>query len=193
MTEDKDIQDKSTEQSEAEAAHTANEAAEQPEGAPADGSIYTELEKIQDEAKSAQERYLRTVADMENLRKRFAREKEDIRRRAAADLIEDLLPALDNLEMGLNAAGNHPEAANVAKGFEFVAAQLSQILEQHGLAKIDPEAGAEFSHDFHEAVAHEASDAIADHHVIKVMRVGYTLNGRLLRPASVVVSSGSAE
>jgi len=153
-------------------------------------NLFEELEKVQAELKDARERTLRTLADMENLRKRFARDKEDIRRRAASDLIEDLLPALDNLEIGLSSAANHPEAANIAKGFEFVAAQLVQILNQHGLEKIDPPAGTEFNHDIHEAVSTEANGEIADHHVIKAMRVGYTLNERLLRPASVVVSSG---
>lgn len=185
MTEEEQQEQEENENvSAAEAEDTQTESTETPEG------LFAELEKAHADAKAAKDGYLRTVADMENLRKRFAREKEEIRRRAASDLIEDLLPALDNLEIGLASAANHPEASEVAKGFEFVAAQISQILQQHGLERVSPEPGAPFDHSLHEAVSHEASDEIEDHQVIKVMRVGYSLNERLLRPASVVVSSG---
>lgn len=190
MTDEKDIRPEDNESPDATDTVEEQSVEETTDAGDPEVKVFEELEKTQAELKDARERTLRTLADMENLRKRFAREKEDIRRRAASDLIEELLPALDNLEIGLSSAANHPEAANVAKGFEFVAAQLAQILEQQGLSKIDPAAGTEFNHDIHEAVSTETSDEVPDHHVIKVMRVGYTLNERLLRPASVVVSSG---
>ncbi len=139
------------------------------------------------------ERYLRTLADMENLRRRLARDREEIRRTAAANVIEDLLPALDNLRIGLDSAANHPEAANVTKGFEFVVQQIEQTLSSHGLTRLSPEPGSDFDPNLHEAVAQQPHDTIADHQVISVTRVGYTLNERLLRAASVVVSSGPAE
>ncbi len=188
--------DSKTAPEEPESVETPEGAEPQPateEGASPEGGLMAELEKAQAESKEAKDKLLRTVADMENLRRRFAREKEDIRRLAASALIEDLLPALDNLDLGLSSAANHPEAANVAKGFEFVAAQFMQILQQHGLERIEPASGAPFDHNLHDAVSQEASEEVADHHVIKVMRPGYQLNERLLRPASVVVSSGPAE
>ena len=155
--------------------------------------LLEQVSNLQQEAKDAQERYLRTVADMENLRKRVARDKEDIRRRASASLIEDLLPALDNLELGLIEARKHEEAKNIVQGFDVVVSQLNQILKGHGLERIDPNEGDSFDHHIHEAMAQQASYDIPDHHVAKVVRVGYTLNERLLRPASVVVSSGPEE
>lgn len=157
-----------------------------------EAGLMAELEKAQAEAAEAKDKLLRTVADMDNLRRRFAREKEDIRRLAASALIEDLLPALDNLDIGLTSAAKHPEAAVVTKGFEFVAVQFGQVLQSHGLERLEPAAGVPFDHNLHEAVSQEASADIADHHVIRVMRPGYRLNDRLLRPASVVVSSGPA-
>ncbi|WOO41458.1 nucleotide exchange factor GrpE [Rubellicoccus peritrichatus] len=184
--EEQQEQEENSTVSETEDAQTESAEAKTPEE-----GLFAELEKAQADAMAARDGYLRTVADMENLRKRFAREKEEIRRRAASDLIEDLLPALDNLEIGLASAANHPEASDVAKGFEFVATQIGQILQQHGLERVSPAPGEPFDHSLHEAVAHEASDEIEDHQVIKVMRVGYSLNERLLRPASVVVSSGA--
>lgn len=130
---------------------------------------------------------------MENLRRRLAREREDIRRTAAASVIEDLLPALDNLQIGLDAAANHPEAKAVTQGFEFVAQQFRQVLSDHGLEKVEPAGGAEFDPNEQEAIGHEAHDDLADGAVIRVQRPGYKLNGRLLRAAAVVVSSGKAQ
>ncbi len=156
-----------------------------------DTGLLEQITKLQDEVKTSQERYLRTIADMENLRKRAARDKEEIRRRAASSLIEDLLPAFDNLELGLQEAKKHDEAKGIVQGFEVVVGQLAQILAQHGLERIEPNVGDAFDHNLHEAMAQQASEEIEDHHVLKMIRVGYNLNERLLRPASVVVSSGA--
>lgn len=154
--------------------------------------LYEQIEGLQAEISEHKERYLRTVADMENLRKRFAREKEDIRRRATSALIEDLLPALDNLRMGLNAADSHPEAAEIVKGLNMVISQFKQILGSHGLEAVEPEPNSEFDPNLHESVAVQPSDSIAEQHIISVMRIGYKLNEHLIRAASVVVSSGQA-
>lgn len=171
----------------------AEEQPAQDEAAPPDDSLMAELEKAHAEAKEAKEKHLRVMADMENLRRRLAREKEDIRRMAASSLIEDLLPALDNLDIGLASVANHPEASDVTKGFEFVAVQFTQALQQHGLERIEPAQGEAFDHNLHDAVSQEPSDEVDDHHIIKSVRPGYRLNERLLRPASVVVSSGPTE
>lgn len=157
------------------------------------GALLQQIEKLQQEVKEHQDRLLRTVADMENLRRRTAREKDEIRKFGIGALIEDLLPVLDNLQMGLTAASKHPETAEVCKGFEVVSRQLAQILENHGLQRIDPAKGEDFDPNRHEAVAYEPSDSVKDSGIITVMRVGYALHERLLRPAAVVVSSGSAE
>ncbi|MEM8549381.1 MAG: nucleotide exchange factor GrpE [Verrucomicrobiota bacterium] len=154
--------------------------------------LLTQLDKAQAEAMAHQERALRAVADLDNYRRRAAREMEQSRLLANAGLIEELLPALDNLQLGLTAASNHPEAEVVTKGFEVVAQQLLQILAEHGLEVIQPDAGEAFDHNLHEAVSQQANESIADDHVITLVRVGYRLNERLLRPASVVVSSGQA-
>jgi molecular chaperone GrpE len=155
-------------------------------------NLMAALDKALADVQEYKEKHLRTLADMENLRRRFAREKEDIRRMAASALLEDILPALDNLDIGLSSAARHPEAAEVAKGFEFVAVQLQQILKEHGLERLHPSRGDSFDHNIHEAVAQEASEDVPEDHVLKVVRTGYRLNDRLLRAASVVVSSGQA-
>ena len=100
------------------------EAAEKTEAqeacAEANEPVLTDLEKAQAEVAEMKSRYLRSVADMENYRKRIARETQDIIRSAAANVVESLLPALDNMKLGLQAAENHPEAKDVTLGFKMV-------------------------------------------------------------------------
>ncbi len=142
------------------------------------------------EAAENHDRYLRAVADLENFRRRTVREKEELRLYSASRLLEDLLPALDNLGLGL-AAARQPKAdlKSLAGGVELVQQQLKGALAAHGLKEINP-AGQPFDPHQHEALSHQASADVKAEHVLSVVRTGYTLNGRLLRPASVVVSSG---
>src|SRR5580692_6767821 len=144
------------------------------------------------EASDNHDRYLRAVADLENFRRRTVREKEELRLFAASRLLEDLLPALDNLGLGL-AAANQPKAdlKGLANGVELVQQQLKSALAAHGLKEINP-AGQAFDPHQHEALSHKASADVKAEHVLTVVRTGYSLNGRLLRPASVIVSSGKA-
>lgn len=155
--------------------------------------LLDQIAQLQNQVQEERERALRAIADLENFRKRLVREKEEIRRKATADVVEDLLPALDNFQIGLQHAEKAQNGADVAKGFEFIVSQVNQILGSHGLNAITPAVGEAFDHHVHEAVGHEPSDAIPDHHVLRLMRTGYVLNERLLRPASVVVSSGNGQ
>jgi molecular chaperone GrpE len=142
------------------------------------------------EAADNHDRYLRAMADLENFRRRTVREKEELRQFASSRLLEDLLPALDNLGLGLEAA-HKPKAdlKALAGGVELVQQQLKSALAAHGLKEINP-VGLAFDPHQHEALSHEASATVKAEHVTKVVRTGYSLNGRLLRPASVIVSSG---
>jgi molecular chaperone GrpE len=150
----------------------------------------TELEKAQAEAADMKARYLRSVADMENFRKRMAREKQDIIRSAAAGVIESLLPVLDNMKLGLQAAENHPEAKDVTIGFKMVDDQLKKSLSEQGLEEIIPD-GEAFDPNLHECISHQPSAEVAEDHVIQTVRAGYRLNDRLIRAANVIVSSGA--
>ncbi len=162
---------------------------EQAEAAPAPADPVAEARK---EAAANLDRYLRAVADLENFRRRTVREKEELRLFASSRLLEDLLPALDNLGLGL-AAARQPNAdlKSLANGVELVQQQLKAALAAHGLKEINP-MGQAFDPHQHEALSHMASADVKPEHVMTVVRTGYTLNGRLLRPASVVVSSGKA-
>lgn len=145
------------------------------------------------EAAEHYDRYLRAVADHENFRKRTVREKEELRQFAAGRVLEDLLPVLDSLALGL-AAAKQPNAdvKTLVNGVDMVLTQLKSALANHGLKEISP-AGQAFDPNLHEAISHQPSADVPAEHVTTVVRTGYSLNGRLLRPASVVVSSGPAQ
>jgi len=160
---------------------------------PASPSPEEQLAAAKKEAAENYHRYLRAVADLENYRKRTVREKDELRQYAATRVLEDLLPVLDNLALGLAAAKQTgAEMKGLIGGVEMVMAQLKAALANHGLVEIDP-AGQAFDPHRHQAISHQPSAAGPAEHVLTVVRPGYALNGRLLRPASVIVSSGAAK
>lgn len=148
--------------------------------------------EAQAKAAEAHERYLRTLAEFDNFRRRTVREKEELRQYAASKVLEDLLPALDNLGLGLAAASApNADVKTLVGGMTMVSDQLLSTLANHGLKQINP-VGEPFDPNFHEALTNQPHDTIPEGNVVQVIRTGYTLNGRLLRAASVLVSSGPA-
>ena len=143
-----------------------------------------ETEKFRDLA-------LRTAADFDNFRKRAAREKEDAIRYANSSLLEDLLPVLDNFELGLDAARSAPDAGAILQGLDMVSRQFRDFLASAGVEEIATD-GAEFDPNLMEAVGHEPDAKIPEGRVLRQARRGYKLRDRLLRPASVFVSKGPA-
>jgi molecular chaperone GrpE len=160
-----------------------SEAAVQEEPALSAESIASEMEKYKDAA-------LRARADLDNYRKRVAREKEDAIRYANNSLLESLLPILDNFELGLEAAKNTPEATGIVQGLQMVRKQLEDFLRDHGVEIVNAE-GSPFDPNLHDAVAHEPSSDVAEGTVVRQLRKGFKLKDRLIRPASVIVSKGS--
>lgn len=152
--------------------------------------LEAELAEKSGMAESLQDRLLRLQADFDNYRKRVVREKEAIWQRANAELIEDVLPALDHMELALKAADEHDAPEAFTEGFRLVLEQMVAGLKKHGLDPMGCD-GAEFDPNLHEAIAHTPSDDVAENHVIVTTRRGYLLGERLLRAAQVVVSSGS--
>lgn len=132
---------------------------------------------------------LRTAAELDNYRKRTARDMQESRAYANADLLRDLFPILDNFEMGLDAAKAESEKSMIYIGLSMVRRQLSDFLRDAGVEEV-PGQGAPFDPNLHEAVSHEASTEFAEGTITKVMRRGFKLKDRLLRAATVAVSSG---
>ncbi len=163
-----------------------------PEAAPAKPGLDEQLAAAKAEAAANYDRYMRAMADLDNFRKRTTREKDELRQYAAARVLEDLLPVLDNLGLGLTAAKQPgADVKSLVGGVEMVFSQLKTALGNHGLKEINP-AGQPFDAHQHEALSQQPSAEVPEGSVVNVVRVGYALNGRLLRPAAVVVSSGPA-
>src|SRR4051812_6188341 len=145
------------------------------------------------EAADNYNRYLRAVADLENFRRRTVREKDELRQFAASGVLEDLLPVVDNLTLAITAAKQpNADLKNLTGGVEMVLSQLKTALASHGLKEISP-AGQPFDANLHESISAQPSTDIPEGNVATVVRPGFSLNGRLLRPASVVVSSGAKD
>ena len=132
---------------------------------------------------------LRSQADFDNFKKRAAREKEQAIKYANSSLLERLIAIVDNFELGLAAAKSEGEQSPVYSGMSMVLKQLTDFLADNGLQPIDAE-GQKFDPNLHEAIAHEPNDSVPEGVVLRQMRRGYRLKDRLLRPSSVVVSSG---
>ena len=135
---------------------------------------------------------LRSQADFENYKKRAAREKDEAIKYANSSLLERLVAIVDNFELGLEAARAEGEKSPIFSGMSMVLKQLMDFLTDNGLEPIDA-AGQKFDPNLHEAIAHEPSEEFPEEVVIRQTRRGYRMKDRLLRPSSVVVSSGPAK
>jgi molecular chaperone GrpE len=162
------------------------------EAKPETADAAAQLAAAKAEAAANLDRFLRAAADLENFRRRVVREKDDLRVAATGRVLEDVFPVMDTLAMAISAA-RQPAAdlKTLVNGVEMVLGQLRTALANHGLKEINP-LGQPFDPHQHEAIAHQPSEMPAEQ-VAAVVRTGYSLNGRLLRPASVMVSSGPAK
>ena len=169
-------------------------AAEEADQAPEDEELSRdeELENALHEAGEARADMLRMQADMENLRKRLVREHEKSRRRALERFMGDLLPVVDSLERGLEAAEDPAATVEALKeGKELIRKMLSKAMGDHGLQVIDP-VGEPFDPEIHEAMTMLPSEEFEENVVMEVLQKGYQLHERLIRPAKVIVSRGKA-
>jgi molecular chaperone GrpE len=140
------------------------------------------------EAKAVENRnsYLRAVAEMENYRKRTERELDNARKYAVERFAQELVGVGDSLEAGIVAAATNPGPA-LLEGAKATLKQLQQAFDKAGIKVIDPQ-GQPFDPDWHEAMVAQESRESAPNTVLSVIQKGYSLNGRLLRPARVIVS-----
>jgi molecular chaperone GrpE len=147
-----------------------------------------ELKRERDEYKDL---LLRKTAEFENFRKRVERERQTLADAAAADLLQELLPLVDDLERALQADAGSEGAEAYRRGVELIHRQLSEALRKRGVRPIEA-LGADFDPYYHQAVAHEPSAGRRDGEVIEEFRRGYMLGDRLLRPSMVKVAKGEA-
>lgn len=141
------------------------------------------------EAKAAEnwERYVRAAAETENVRKRAARDVENAHKFALERFGKELLAVKDGLEMAL-AASDNASVESLLEGSEATLKLLGSTMERFGIEQVDPE-GEAFDPEWHEAISVQPSEAVEPGTVLTVVQKGYSLNGRLLRPAMVIVAA----
>ncbi|PKN82197.1 MAG: nucleotide exchange factor GrpE, partial [Deltaproteobacteria bacterium HGW-Deltaproteobacteria-1] len=161
-------------------------------------SNYDELKELEEaleakekEAKENYDRYLRAVAELDNFRKRAARDKADTIKYAKEDLIKDILPFLDSLDRALEHKDS-TDAQAFKDGIALIQDQLLCCLKKHGVERIES-VGAVFDPNFHEALMQVDSADHQDNQVVSEMGKGYLLNGRLIRPSRVCVCKKTGE
>lgn len=142
-----------------------------------------------DELAKLKDQLLRTVAEMENVRRRAQRDVENAHKFAVEKLLSDLLPVVDSLEKAEDAAKTTDNAESMAEGIGLSLKLFIGILEKSGVALVDP-LGEPFDPQLHEAMAMVPNPDAEPNSVMDVMQRGYTLNGRLVRAAKVVVVKG---
>ncbi len=140
-----------------------------------------------DVMKEAEDRYLRGLADAENLKKRLTREAEEMRKYAEEAVLSDMLPVLDNLDLALNHAQSVEGCETIATGVDMTRKMFLETLERHGLAAVG-EQGEDFNPEFHEALGTIPADGGGENRIGQLVQRGFLLKGRLLRPAKVLVT-----
>ena len=146
-----------------------------------------QLEKLQEQSKVSLDKVVRAQAEMENLRKRAARDVENAHKYALEKFTDELLPIMDSLELGLSVSVKAKNLDDLCKGMELTLEMFNTVMEKFGITMIEPK-GEKFNPELHDAVSMQETDDSNSGIIIEVMQKGYTLNGRLIRPAMVVVA-----
>lgn len=147
---------------------------------------------VEEQLQAAKEALLRKVAEFDNFRKRKTKETEDARSYAKISVITEFLTVYDHFKMAMTSVENGDDIKIVQEGMRMILAEFGRTFENLGVKEINA-IGEKFDPNIHEAISHETSDEIDADHVVKQWKSGYKLNERLVRPATVVVSSGKAE
>ena len=147
-------------------------------------------EALELEAAKWKDQAVRTAAELDNFRKRMSREKLDAVRYGNQRLLEELLPVLDNFDMGMQAAAQE-EGSMLFMGMQMVHKQLSEFLSSQNVEEIPAQVGGEFDPKIHEALSQQASEDIDEGKIVHVLRKGYRIGDRLLRPTNVIVALGA--
>ena len=161
-----------------------------------EGAEETEEEKLKDEIKTLKEEKIRVLAEMENLRKRFDKEKIDSIKYGSVNFARDILSPSDNLDRALSAIDkeeDHPQSIkNLIEGLLMVKKELSSALEKNGITKIDT-LSKKFDPNLHQAMMEIENNDLDEGIVVQEIQTGYMMHDRLLRPAMVGVSKKSKQ
>jgi molecular chaperone GrpE len=160
--------------------------------APQGGEDPGDLQDAKDkELKETYDRLLRTTAEFENYKKRMAREMDEFRKYANQSLLREMLSIVDHIELALQAAGGSGSQKTIADGLGLTLKELQRILEKFNVTPVET-VGKPFNPEVHEAILREPADGLPENAIVREMQKGYMINGRLLRPALVVVAAPPA-
>ena len=163
---------------------------EQKEKEVSDNVMHQKAKDAYSKNEDFQDKYVRVLADLENLKRRQIKEREDAVLRTRSQIIGDLLPTLDAFQIGMQEVEKDESIKNIFIGISMAYKQMENVLGEYGLELINPE-GSEFNPRYHEALSYEISDEIEKGLVLQTVRTGYKMKDKLLRPASVIISQGS--
>ena len=147
-----------------------------------------QIEALKTSAADSLDKAVRAQAELDNVRKRTSRDIENAHKYALEKFINELLPVLDSMELGLNASDNVEDASSLRAGMELTMKMFCSSLENSGVSPVDPQKGDKFNPDQHEAVNMQEVDDAESGTVVTTLQKGYELNGRLIRPAMVIVA-----
>ena len=153
-------------------------------------SLVAELEQVRARAAEMQDQALRVSAEMQNVRRSEERDVENAHKYALEKFSTDLLPVMDSLERGLQAAGGDESTQAVREGVELTLRILTDVMRKYGVEAVES-VGQPFNPSLHEAMSMVPSPDHAPNTVMAVLQKGYTLNGRLVRPAMVIVAAAA--
>ncbi|KMY54806.1 heat shock protein GrpE [Bacillus sp. FJAT-27231] len=191
MAEEKDLNQEEKEEMEQqpsteEAPVQAENATAEEEQPAADASL-KKINELEQKLEEAENRYLRLLADFDNLRRRTQLDREASEKYRAQSLISDLLPLLDNFERALKVEASNEQTKSVLQGMEMVYKGLVAALEKEGVEVIEA-VGKEFDPNFHQAVMTDSDDQYGPNEVIEEFQKGYKLKDRIIRPSMVKVN-----
>lgn len=169
-----ETQDAETEEISAEPAEETND-------------LQAEVDRLQEEVENEQNKYLRLLADYENFKRRSAKDREEAEKFRSKALLSDLLPVLDNFERALAAEAENEKNESLLKGIRMVYNTLLEAVKREGLEEVKS-VGEPFDPNIHQAVMQEKDDSQEPGTVLQEFQKGYTLKGRVLRPAMVKVN-----
>lgn len=158
----------------------------------AEGAADPELdpwEALELEAAKWKDQAIRTAAELDNFRKRMTREKLEAVRYGNQRLLEELLPVLDNFEMGMQAAAQE-QGSMLYMGMDMVHKQIGEFFTSQNVTEIPASVGDDFDPNQHEAIGQEESDDVEEGKIVRIVRKGYCIGDRLLRPSNVIVALG---
>lgn len=150
-------------------------------------ALSQELARQQEESKKYYDLYLRSLAEMDNFKKRSARDKEEYSKYAALPLIKKLLPVIDDLERALTQFNSSQDLEALSKGVEMISRNLQELMKSEGVERVEA-MGKPFDPEYHQPLLVEESGEHPENTIIEELQTGYTLHGRVIRPSLVKVS-----